>query len=86
MNDYYETLAKDLLSVMADVSSLLEPVEVEEVQMYLDAGEFGLAFETLCAVLKRKQKPVSAATYVAISDLGERMDMEPSYWTVLDVS
>lgn len=86
MSDYYQTLERDLLSVMADVGAVFEPDAAQEVQMYLDAGEFGLALETICAVLKRKQKPVSGATYAKLSDVGNRMDVDPACWLDLAVS
>lgn len=81
MTEYlYQALERDLLSIVADVRAALDTAEAEEVQMYLTAGEFGLALETICAVLTRKRAPVAAATYVNISDVGARLDVEPSWW------
>ena len=86
MSGHYQELERDLIVVLAEVGSGLEPVESQEVQMYLEAGEYGLALETICAVLKQKQIAVSAATYVKIMDLGERMEVDPNNWQDLQVS
>lgn len=80
MSDHYQALERDLLGVLADVGSTLTPAESKEVQLYLDAGEYNLALETICAVLKRNQTSISASTYVSLEDLGTRMDAEPDVW------
>ncbi len=85
MSNHYQALERDLLRLLADVGSQLEPAETLWVRLYLDAGEYGLALETICAVLKRKQRPISGATYVSIEDLGERMDVDVRTWNDLEV-
>jgi hypothetical protein len=86
VSDYYQTLEKDLFGLMADVGAVFEPDAAQEVQMYLDAGEFALALEAMCAVLMREQQPVSAATYVKTSALGERLGVAPDCWLDMVVS
>jgi hypothetical protein len=86
MSDHYQALERDLLKVLAEVGSEFEPAEIQGAQMYLDAGEYGLALETICAVLAQKRRPISAETYVSIEDLGARMDVDPSSWQDLEVS
>lgn len=80
MSDQYRKLEADLIELLAEVGEEIPPSEAQEVQMYLDAGEYGLAFETICSVLKAKGSPVSESTCARIVDLGERMDIEPDYW------
>ncbi len=69
-----------MLSVLADVDPLLEPEARQEIQMYLDAGEYRLALEATCAVLKKKQSSVSGATYASLVEIGERTDVDTNYW------
>ena len=80
MSDTYQTREKQLLGILAEVGPFHQPDATAEVQMYLDAGEYGLALETLCAALEREQRPVLVATYLNISELGTHMGVDPDYW------
>jgi hypothetical protein len=79
-------LERDIRRVLADVRTEFEPAEAQEVEMFLDAGEYGLAFQSMCAVLTRKRRPVSAATYANIYILAESMGADPVCWEGLEVS
>jgi hypothetical protein len=85
MSDY-QSVERQLLGILADLGTELDPGAAQEIQMYLDAGEYGLALETICAVLKQKSRPVSAATYVIIMDLAKGWDLDPSLWQDQEVS
>ena len=84
MSYYYQKLERDLLSVLGGVGSLGSS-EAHEIQTYVDAGEYGLCLETICAVLKQKQRPVSVETYLNIVALGESMDVDSTWWLGLEV-
>jgi hypothetical protein len=79
-------LERDLRRVFADVRTEFEPAEAQEVDELLDHAEYTLAFESMCAVLTRKRRPVSAATYADIYDLAERTGADAECWQSLDVS
>jgi hypothetical protein len=84
MSRYFKQLERELLGVLGSLPRL-DRAEAEEVRMYLDAGEYGLCLETICATLQQAQRPISAETYVNIVDLGERMGIEPACWLAIEV-
>jgi hypothetical protein len=51
--------------------------EQEEVNTFVDVGEYGLAFETLCAILDENQTPISGDIYILIEEIGQQMKYEP---------
>lgn len=82
----YKQLEVDLLGVLADLGETLTPGEVQEVRLFIDAGEYGVAFETLCSILKEELKPISPSLGARLLDLGQRMEIEPEYWRDLKSS
>jgi hypothetical protein len=51
----------------------------------VDAGEYGLCLEAICAALKQSRRPVSAETYINIVDLGERVGIGSAWWLDIEV-
>ena len=81
MTHDYQALERELRSLVADVGSALEASELRELEMYLNAGEYGLAFETLCAcVRRRKPTLLPPKAFGAIAELGQRMSIEAEHW------
>ena len=69
----------DLIKALA-----LSEGERAEVQVFLDAGEYGLAFETLCGILKDGSAPPIPAPFASqLKELAETMSIEPEYWSGL---
>lgn len=54
-----------------------------DIQEYIDHGEYGLAFELLCAVLKDVQNPISLAVYEALVQAGVTMGLDSKQWESL---
>jgi hypothetical protein len=85
MSGYYDAIEADLERILQRIGEL-EPEGDEEMRAYIDAGEYGLALETLCAVLKARRQTISAEAYAAISDLAERVGVDSAWWRVLEIS
>ncbi|TAJ39442.1 MAG: MafI family immunity protein [Reyranella sp.] len=75
----YRKLEEDLTQLLAAMTSLA-PSEVSEVREFLAAGEYGVAFETLCGIIKEESKPVPKDVRRKIRELAERMKIDPTWW------
>ncbi len=82
----YQTTERDVRRLLADVKGEFDPLELQEAQTYVDAGEFGLAMECICTVVKKKRIPLMIATYTDLVDLARDLDMDPEYWQELEPS
>lgn len=71
-----ESDLKELLGLMIDFTDH----EVSEVEHFLNVGEYGLAFETLCAIVKEEGRTVSTDNLAIIQELAERMEIDSSWW------
>jgi len=79
MNIDYQKLEADLTRLLAAMNNFT-PSEVAEVQQFLVAGEYGVAFETFCGIVKEEGKLVPAEVRPKIRMLAERMGIEPFWW------
>lgn len=79
MNFDYQQLKAELSYLLAAMTSFT-PSEVAEVEQFLAVGEYGVAFETLCGIIKEEGKPVSSEIRPKIHELGERMKIDPDWW------
>lgn len=71
-----ESDLKELLGLMIDFTDH----EVSEVEHFLNVGEYGLAFETLCGIVKEEVRTVSTDGLTMIKELAERMEIDSSWW------
>jgi hypothetical protein len=81
--DYYRGLEESIRALLVKLRTVLSPEETNEVEGFLDAGEYGIALETLCWMLRTENKFVSAEVVDGISKLAERMELDSSIWTAL---
>lgn len=79
----FPSLEHDQRAVVAQLGDVTAREADQDIQMFLSAGEYGLAFETLCSVLRAGREPVSASVWTQLADLGERMGIEPAQWAGL---
>ncbi len=49
--DHYAQLNREIREILADVPCDFSSVEIEEIEEFLNAREFGLALETISAIL-----------------------------------
>ncbi len=82
MSYNYQQLESDLGGLLGALSSFT-PAETAEVAEFLAAGEYGLAFETLCGIAKEENKHVPAELRSKLRELGERMEIDPIWWEEL---
>ncbi|RCW63253.1 hypothetical protein DET61_11920 [Marinobacter nauticus] len=75
MNDYQkiENALGSLLAVLAD--SFTES-EFNEVKEFIDAGEYGIALETLIDIIEDESKSISKEALLLAKKAGECMDMD----------
>src|SRR4051794_30848589 len=85
MNFDYQKLEKELSQLLAAMTSFT-PSEVAEVQQFLAVGEYGVAFETLCSIVKGESKPVSSEISLKVRELGKQMKIDPVWWTEIGES
>lgn len=78
----YNRLETDLSELLVAMSSFTLS-EIAEVQEFLSAGEYGLAFETLCGIVNEENKPVPAGLRPIVRKLAEQMEIDPIWWTEL---
>jgi hypothetical protein len=79
MKPDYQKLEKDLNQLLLALNNCTPP-EISEVDSFLAAGEYGIAFETLCGIIKEERKFVPQELRARIRDLAERMDIDPDWW------
>lgn len=85
MYDYLQ-IENKLKKVLLWLEIVLSRAEKAEVDDFINVGEYGLAFETLCFILQEKKKPISTEVYELLQDLGRQMLIEAEIWEVLEPS
>ena len=78
MNYDYEGLETELRDLVRAIT--LNAPEIDEVEKFLSAGEYGLAFETLCGICSEENKRVPSGLRQKVRELAERMDIDPVWW------
>jgi hypothetical protein len=78
--EYFRLLEADLESILAELRGVLTATEEAAVREFIDAGEYGLAFETLCFVMHDASYVMPRTAYPKFLDLAKRMDIKQSYW------
>jgi len=71
-------------AILDQAVSLLSEKEREEVLAFVDAGEYGVAVETLCDIIREEGKVVPIALAEELRALGLRMGMELSTFDGID--
>ena len=72
------------IEILSACSELLREDEVREVQWFADAGECGVAIETLCAFLQERNVAVAMRIYLRIKSLGQLLKIDARYYEGLD--
>jgi hypothetical protein len=80
--DYGELEAR-LNSLLSEGGGWLSREEVQEVREFIDVGEYGLAFETLCGIIVEEDKSISPEVYRQLAELGGLMKMDEQAWSSL---
>lgn len=83
MSHDYRNLERAITSLLESLAGVLTDSETGEVQQFLDAGEYGVAFETLCCILKDGRKAITARDAEQIRVLAEEMEIDEGYWRAI---
>lgn len=78
----YKRLEADLNEFLGAMSTFT-PSEIAEVEQFLSAGEYGLAFETICGIANEESKPVPVEHRSKVRELAEQMEIDPVWWSEL---
>lgn len=64
---------RSLMAILKRLDADLTPPERAEVELFIEAREYGLALEALRDIFVEEAKMMSAATFADFHDLAERM-------------
>jgi hypothetical protein len=64
-----------IASLLGDLGGSMTDAERAEVDRFLDAGEYGLALDTLSWILVEEQKPIGHGTLREIESLARVMEL-----------
>lgn len=73
---------KAIESLLAEVQNLPD-ADKENISMFLEDGEWGVAFDALCSQIFENEINISAEMYDRIERLGMEMQIDPSEWRFL---
>jgi len=68
------------LALLAAFSDRLPPLELEDMESLVVAGEPGVAFESFCVQLYEYDVALQPETLTQLVDVGELMRIERKYW------
>lgn len=80
MSQDYRKLEADILALLVCLQDVLTKEEAQEVRTFIDVGEYGVAFETLCSIIKEEQKSISELAVGHIGHLAQQMNIDGDYW------
>ena len=79
-----ETLLSEVLSLVSQpLTAAGLGLQVEDIQVLLEAGEYGVALEQLCSHIDELKLPLSTRIYTLIERAGTLMGMNPTLWKPL---
>ncbi len=76
--DHYADMEAGLRALLFRLVDGFNPSEVAEVDEFIEAREYGLALETLAAVLVDESKEFDGSVVETIQELARAMNMEDS--------
>lgn len=79
----YPLLEERLGSLLSSDAGHLTADEKREVRDFIEVGEYGLAYETLCDIITEGNKTISSDTYDRLAALGRRMEFAEDVWSRL---
>ncbi len=79
MSAILETEAK-LKQLMEVLGTTFSASEIQEASRFVDAGEYGVALETICFIIREEYKVISMDVYHLIDEVGSRMSMDSNLW------
>lgn len=71
-------LAKKLNEILPIVAEVLSENQKEDIRMFINAGEWGLAFETLCEFLYEEELPIAPKAYGLLEETESLLKLNSS--------
>jgi hypothetical protein len=79
----WDHISSELEELLANPGAGLPHHDRENVAGFIQAGEFGVAFETLCTQMYEYDVALLPSDLVRIAVLGRQLALDPSVWEVL---
>ena len=74
-----EEIPKKLLNIMFGIKEKLDDECIAEIKEYIDYREWGLAYETLCVVIKDYKIKITPNMYNELKKIGDKMQIKPIF-------
>ena len=81
MNSDYTAMELELTRLLKALDGVFTSSEIAEVEQFLKAGEYGVAFETLCGIAKEENRSIPTELRPAVRALAQRMGIESLWWS-----
>jgi hypothetical protein len=82
MSSDWGEVAAELYALLAETASDLPQQDRDNVASFIEAGEFGVAFETLCTQMYEYDASPSPDALAQLAALGRRLKLEPGVWEI----
>jgi hypothetical protein len=80
----WNEVSAELEALLQQAGDDLPPDDRTNVTDLIEAGEFGVAFETLCTQLYEFDVAVPGDVRARLETLGRRLELDPALWKLLD--
>jgi hypothetical protein len=79
----WDDIASEFAAILKRVGGDLSPDDRRHVSESIGAGEFGVAFDTLCTQLYERDVRLPDEMLCRLETLGQRLKLDPSVWKIL---
>ena len=80
----WDQIRSELEALLAKLGEDLPHQDRENVASFIQAGEFGVAFETLCTQMYEYDITPHADDLARLAAIGRGLELDPSVWEILD--
>jgi len=81
--DEAKQIEQSLCEVLGYLKGILREPDYTNASELIDAGEYGIALDVICAQLFEFEISVPRAAYVKLEEIGQRMHIPKHTWTIL---
>lgn len=75
-------LRNEIAALLSEVPELPQ-TDKDNILMFLENGEWGMAFDSFCSQVYENDIVISGQLYARIEEIGLKMEMENSTWKFL---
>lgn len=73
-------VANKLNEVVSIVGEVFSKTQKEDIIMFINAGEWGLALETMCEFLYEEELPITLKAYRLVEEVGSLLKLNSNLW------